>query len=96
MVYLKVVSQTPQQRVSKIRWTNILWGVLILEQFMSITLQILEVFENNDNIKPWLKMNRVLTILTEGFLILSQWFYALFFLKKKREKNKLERRTLST
>jgi hypothetical protein len=40
-------------------------------------------------------MNRVLTILTEGFLITSQWFYALFFLKKKREKNTVERRALS-
>ena len=52
---------------------------------MSITLQILGVFE----IKTLFYMNRALTILTEGFLIASQWFYALFFLKKKREKNKI-------
>jgi hypothetical protein len=82
MVHLKVVSQTPEQRLSKIRCTNILWICLIFEQFMSITLQILGVFE----IKTLVYMNRALTILTEGFLIASQWFYALFFLKKKREK----------
>jgi hypothetical protein len=64
---------------------------------MSITLQINWVFdEKNDNKKAFLViMNRVLTILTEGFLITSQWFYALFFLKKKREKNLLERRVFS-
>ena len=93
MVYLKVISQTPEQRVSKIRCTNILWILLILEQFVSITLQINGVFdEKNKNRKVLIIMNRVLTILTEGFLITSQWFYALFFLKKKREKNALERR----
>ena len=62
---------------------------------MSITLQILVVFDESKKIKAYDIMNRVLTILTEGFLIASQWFYALFFLKKKREKNTLEGRTLS-
>jgi hypothetical protein len=91
MVHLKVVSQTPEQRLSKIRCTNILWIGLIFEQFMSITLQILGVLENNTKkqIKTLVYINRALTILTEGFLITSQWFYALFFLKKKREKNKI-------
>jgi hypothetical protein len=91
MVHLKVVSQTPEQRVSKIRCTNILWICLIFEQFMSITLQILGVIKDNTKIqiKILVYMNRALTILTEGFLITSQWFYALFFLKKKREKNKI-------
>ena len=56
---------------------------------MSITLQILEVFKDNTKIQTLVYMNRVLTILTEGFLIASQWFYVLFFLKKKREKNKI-------
>ncbi len=55
---------------------------------MSITLQILEVFEKLKNIKYLILMNLALTILTEGFLIISQWIYALFFLKMKREKNK--------
>jgi hypothetical protein len=96
MVYLKVISQTPEQRLSKIKCTNILWVGLILEQFMSITLQILEVFEDNKKIQSLVYMNRVLTILTEGFLITSQWVYALFFLKKKREKNTQEKRALST
>ena len=58
---------------------------------MSITLQILGVIKDNTKIqiKILVYMNRALTILTEGFLITSQWFYALFFLKKKREKNKI-------
>ena len=87
MVYLKIVSQTPEQMATKIRCTKILWIVLILEQFMSITLQILEVFEDPDKIQPTIYMNRILTIITEGFLITSQWIYALFFFKMKREKN---------
>ena len=36
-----------------------------------------------------------MTILTEGFLITSQWTYAVFFLKKKREKITQEGRVLS-
>jgi hypothetical protein len=73
MVHLKVMSQTPQHLKSKVTCTNIVWVLLIGEQCMSIVLQILEAYNKiNQDENPFLKyMNRGLTILTEGFLILA-------------------------
>ena len=56
---------------------------------MSITLEILEAAKPPTSVNSLVLMNRGLTILTEGFLILCQWRYILFFLRKKIEKDEL-------
>jgi hypothetical protein len=72
LVALKITSQTPEHLKRQILISKIVWIALILEQFMSIVLQILEAFEYiSDEKSPFFKyLNRGLTILTEGFLII--------------------------
>ena len=89
IVHIKIVSDSPLQLYSKIKCTNIVWFILILEQIMSITLEILEAAKPPTSVNSLVLMNRGLTILTEGFLILCQWRYILFFLRKKIEKDEL-------